>query len=188
MKPLAILLAVYACTPLVLGADTASMIFGPLAPEYVRDQVPVLAAHVTWNWTHRLSGAALLLAGLLQLRGFSRWHRIIGRLYVALAATMALGGGWMACTSPFSPAETLPALIFAGLLLGFVILGVLTAQAGLVTEHQRWMRRSFAIAVGPLTVRVVHILLATAMSEREAMAPAFWIGWVPLLVLETKKP
>lgn len=47
---------------------------------------------------------------------------------------------------------------------------------------------SYAVALGPLLVRVVHIILTTGMSEREAMAPAFWIGWtLPLLVLEARR-
>lgn len=186
---LAAVLAAYSCAPLILGDDAAAMLFGPLAREYVRDQVPALAAHVTWNWTHRLGGFALLLAGLRQLRSFARWHRVIGRLYVALAAVMSLGGAWMACVSPFSPDETLPALLFAGLLLGFTALGVVAIRSGRTAEHIRWISRSYAVALGPLFVRIVHVLLTNVgMMEREAMAPAFWIGWVlPLLILETKK-
>lgn len=185
---LAVILAAYACAPLILGRETAAALLAPLAPEYVRMQVPVLASFPAWDWTHRAGGAVLLLAGLSQLRGFRRWHRAIGRLYAALATMMALGGAWMACASPFSPAETLPALVFAGLLAGFVILGVAAARAGRFAAHRRWMQRSYAVALGPLLVRVVHIALTTGMSEREAMAPAFWIGWaLPLLVLEARR-
>jgi len=185
---LAVILAAYACAPLILGHETAAVLLGPLAPEYIRTQVPVLASFPVWDWTHRAGGAALLLAGLSQLRDFHHWHRAIGRLYAALATVMALGGAWMAVTAPFSPAETLPALVFAGLLEGFVVLGIVAARAGRFAAHRRWMQRSYAVALGPLLVRVAHIALTTGMSEREAMAPAFWIGWaIPLLVLEARR-
>ena len=185
---LAILLAAYTCAPLILGHETATRLFSPLAPEYIREQVPVLAAHAFWDWTHRAGGAALLLVGLLQLHSFRRWHRVIGYLYAALATMMSLNGGWMACTAPFSPDETLPALVFAVALEGFVVLGIAAARAGRMAEHRRWMQRSYAVALGPLLVRMVHILLAAGMSERDAMAPAFWYGWLlPLLVLEARR-
>lgn len=132
---LAAVLAAYACAPLVLGTETAADLFAPLAREYVREQVPVLASFTARDWSHRAGGAVLLLAGLQQLSGLRRWHRAIGRLYAALASVMSIGGAWMA-----------------------------------------------------LLVRVVHIILTTSMSEREAMAPAFWIGWtLPLLVLEARR-
>ena len=97
---LAVILAAYACAPLILGRETAAALLGPLAPEYICTQVPVLTSLPAWDWTHRAGGAALLLAGLSQLRGFRRWHRAIGRLYAALATMMALGGAWMAVSSP----------------------------------------------------------------------------------------
>ena len=185
---LAAVLAAYACAPLVLGTETAADLFAPLAREYVREQVPVLASFTARDWSHRAGGAVLLLAGLQQLSGLRRWHRAIGRLYAALVSVMSIGGAWMAVTAPFSPAETLPALVFAGLLEGFVILGIAAARAGRLAEHRRWMERSYAVALGPLLVRVVHIILTTGMSEREAMAPAFWIGWtLRHLVLEARR-
>lgn len=185
---LAAVLAAYTCAPLILGHETAARLLSPLAPEYVREQVPALAAHAVWDWSHRAGGAALLLVGLLQLHSFRRWHRVIGYLYAALATVMSLGGGWMAVTAPFAPDETVPALVFAGLLEGFVILGIAAARAGRISEHRRWMERSYAVALGPLLVRLAHIILATGMSERDAMAPAFWYGWLlPLLVLEARR-
>ena len=185
---LAFLLAAYTCAPLILRHETAARLLSPLAPEYIREQVPMLAAHAFWDWTHRAGGAALLLVGLLQLHSFRRWHRAIGYAYATLATVMSLGGGWMAVTLPFSPDETLPALVFAALLEGFVILGIVAARAGRLAEHRRWMERSYAVALGPLLVRLAHMALTTGMSERDAMAPAFWIGWtLPLLVLEARR-
>jgi uncharacterized membrane protein len=184
----AIILSAYACAPLILGHQTSAALLGPLAPVYIQEQVPVLAAYAVWDWTHRVGGTALLLVGLSQLRGFYRWHRIIGRIYAVLASVMSIGGAWMAVEAPFSPKETLPALLFAGLQEAFVVLGVATAWAGQIREHRRWMQRSYAIMLGPLLVRIVHMIAATSMSEYEAMAPAFWIGWlIPLAVLEVAR-
>lgn len=71
------------------------------------------------------------------------------------------------------------------LLLLSTAIGVRSAQAGAIARHRRWMARSYAIALGPLLVRGVHMLLATWLTEREAMAPAFWVGWLlPLAALE----
>lgn len=180
MKPAtlaALMLAGYACAPLVLGLDGARMLLAPLAPEYIRDQLPALARFPLWDLSHRAGGAALLCLGVLQLRGWSRGHRERGRAFSAVALLLATGGVWMAATSPFGPGELAPALVFAVALLG---------SLALVAEHRRWMRRAFALALGPLAVRAVHMLLAG--DERAAMAPAFWIGWpLPLLALELSR-
>ena len=189
MKPAtlaALMLAGYACAPLVLGLHGAQVLLAPLAPEYIRDQMPALARFPIWDLTRRAGGAALLGLGALQLRGWSRGHRERGRAFSAVALLLATGGVWMAAVSPFGPGELAPAMVFALALLGSIILGILAIRAGLGAEHRRWMRRAFALALGPLAVRAVHMLLTG--DERAAMAPAFWIGWpLPVLALELSR-
>lgn len=156
----------------------------PLAPEYVQKQIPILAFHTIWNWSHRIGGIILVLLGLKQLRGFAKYHRILGYIYVILVGLMSIGGVWMVFTSPFSPNESLPTIVFAFLLLSFTFLGVINAKN--FNKHTKWMQRSFAIAIGPLFVRLIYMILEMFMPEVEAMTPSFWIGWgIPLLILET---
>ena len=136
----------------------------------VRDQMPALARFPIWDLTRRAGGAALLGLGALQLRGWSRGHRERGRAFSAVALLLATGGVWMAAVSPFGPGELAPAMVFALALLGSIILGILAIRAGLVAEHRRWMRRAFALALGPLAVRAVHMLLAGELRTPEQAA------------------
>lgn len=189
----AVLLAVYAAFPYLIGDHAARDLTSPLAPEYTRDHVPTLAAYRVWSATHHIGGAALTIVGLLQL---GRWwgratHHLLGRLYVGLAFLVAVGGASMAFVAPYGgPAEALPTLVFAGLLLGFTVQGVLCILRGEVEAHRVWMQRSYAVVLGPLLVRLVYMLLWSTgvASEPEAMVPAFWVGWpVPLIVLEVQR-
>jgi len=62
------------------------------------------------------------------------------------------------------------------------VLALLTAAYSVLP-----LQRSFALALGPLLVRVVYVPLwaALGVDQREAMGPAFWLGWgLPLLAFE----
>jgi hypothetical protein len=181
----AIILSIYAVIPLLLHHNDVVTLMGFLAPEYMAAQIPILNSHSIWNYSHRISGPLLLLIFLLQSKGFSSYHRILGYVYVILAMIMSIGGVCMVLTSPFNPNETLPTVIFALLLLIFTLCGITSIKSGGLKNHIKWMNRSFAIALGPLTVRIVYMILSLFMSEYEAMTPSFWIGWgLPLILME----
>lgn len=179
----AILLILYSLFPLIFPHETVSLILNFLAPEYAEKQIPILASYPIWNWSHRIGGASLLLIGLLQLKGFSKYHRLFGYIYVIFAIISAIVGSWMVSTAPFVASETLPTLFFAFLLITFILCGVVNTKN--LKKHKKWMQRSFAIVLGPLFVRIVYIILSFFVTEYESMTPSFWIGWgIPLIVYE----
>lgn len=183
---LAVLLVGLALGPYMLGREGNAALLGVLAPEYARDQLAVLAGYATWEAGHRLGGAALVLLGLVQMLG-RRGHRWTGYAYAALAPVMASGGSWMVLRAPFAPGEVVPTLLFAALLVGFTAAGIVSAVRRDLPRHRLWMARSYAVVLGPVVVRMVYVAqwAGLGVPEREAMAPAFWVGWsLPLVVHE----
>lgn len=186
---LAAVLAAYSLLPFV-APGLFAVVVGPIAPEYARDQVPALAERALWDWSHRVGVAVLLILGALQvLRARRRgdWHRARGWAYAGLVALACAGGAWMLAVAPFDPGEVLPGLVFAALFAGFTVRGIVRVRRGDVAGHARDMRRSFALALGPLFVRVAYVPIwaVLGMDQRAAMGPSFWIGWgLPLLALE----
>ncbi len=179
-------LIVLALLPYLLGHEGAGWALSVLAPVYAREQLPVLAGFPIWNVLHRVGGSALVVLGLLQLRRGAH-HRAAGYVFVALTLLTVVSGVWMVTRRPFAEAEMLPTAVFAGLLLGYVALGVEAAIAGRRDQHRRHMERALAVAIGPVVVRAIYIVLwaALGIEEPAAMGPAFWIGWpLPLAVLE----
>ena len=49
-----------------------------------------------------------------------------------------------------------------------------------IAAHRAWMIRSFALVLGPMTIRLVYVpmWMLGGIPERETIAPAFWIGWL----------
>lgn len=49
-----------------------------------------------------------------------------------------------------------------------------------IAAHRAWMIRSFALVLGPMTIRLAYvpIWMIGGVPERETIAPSFWIGWL----------
>jgi len=116
-----------------------------------------------WLLQHGIAGACALLAGPLQfsdrLRArFSRFHRVLGRIYVAGVFVAAPLGFYvqyfqerMGVPRSFSIAAGVDAalwIITTGIAMVFIL-------RGKVQEHRQWMTRSFAVALVFLEVRVI---------------------------------
>ena len=116
-----------------------------------------------WLLPHGLMGACALLLGPMQFSDrlrhrFTRFHRVVGRFYVAgvfVAAPLGfyiqyfeerLGGA-----RSFSAAAATDAILWmltTGIAFAFIL-------KGKVQQHRQWMVRSFAVAIVFLEVRVV---------------------------------
>jgi uncharacterized membrane protein len=116
-----------------------------------------------WLLPHGIAGACALLLGPMQFsdrlrRRFTRFHRIVGRIYVAGVFTAAPLGFYiqyfeerMGDPRSFSIAAAVDALLWmstTGIALVFIL-------KGKVQEHQQWMTRSFAVALVFLEGRVI---------------------------------
>ena len=116
-----------------------------------------------WLLPHGLMGACALLLGPMQFserlrRRFTKFHRVVGRFYVAGVFVAAPLGFYiqhfeerMGGARSFSVAAAVDAILWmltTAIALAFIL-------KGKVQQHRQWMTRSFAVALVFLEVRVV---------------------------------
>jgi uncharacterized membrane protein len=116
-----------------------------------------------WLLPHGLMGACALLLAPMQFsdrlrRRFTRFHRVVGRFYVAgvfVAAPLGfyiqhfeerLGGA--RSFSVAAAADAILWMVTTAIAFAFIL-------KGKVQQHRQWMTRSFAVAIVFLEVRVV---------------------------------
>ena len=143
---------------------------------------------------HIIGATVFCLLGAFQfvptLRGRS-WHRRAGRLLVPFGLAAALSGLWMAVyyDLPAHDNGLLEAfrLLFGGLMVMSLVLGVTTIRRGDVASHRLWMMRGYAIGLGAGT-QVVLILpwtMALGAPGPTTRALLMGAGWaLNLLVVE----
>ena len=116
-----------------------------------------------WLLPHGVAGACALLLGPMQFsdrlrQRFSKFHRVVGRIYVAgvfLAAPLGFYiqyfqermGGARSFTIA-AAADAVLWMVTTGIAMVFIL-------KGKVQEHQQWMTRSFAVALVFLEGRVI---------------------------------
>jgi uncharacterized membrane protein len=116
-----------------------------------------------WLLPHGLAGACAILLGPLQfsdrLRArFTKFHRVVGRIYIAGALIVAPLGAYIQF---FQERTGGPRSFSIAALVDAILLMLTTAIAfafilnGKVQQHRQWMTRSFAVALVFLEVRVV---------------------------------
>jgi len=116
-----------------------------------------------WLLPHGLAGACAILLGPLQfsdrLRArFTKFHRVVGRIYIAGALIVAPLGAYIQF---FEERMGGPRSFSIAALVDAILLMLTTAIAfafilnGKVQQHRQWMTRSFAVALVFLEVRVV---------------------------------
>jgi len=136
-----------------------------------RDRVLLDPAHPIWKhyepfkwWLlpHGLSAALTLVLGPLQFSSRLRrrhlmWHRISGRLYVAgvaIGAPLGIAIETIKYRIGVAPLRLLIGTIgFGSIFLITTGMGLMLARRGRIAEHQRWMTRSFAVAMVFVLVR-----------------------------------
>ncbi len=165
-------------------------ITAPLYGSYAPEQLPVLARHPISEALHRLGGSLYMLLGVAQLstrlRERSRaLHRLAGKLFLALTLVAGVSGAYMAIAFPYERGETLPAVLFAVLMMAFALKSFVEVRKRNIASHREWMIRSFSIGLGIGTIRVfaVTVLHVTTLGARAIITPVFWAGWVISLAL-----
>lgn len=124
---------------------------------------PHIATFKWWLLAHGLAGACALLLGPMQFsdrlrKRFTKFHRIIGRFYIAGVFCAAPLGAYiqyfeerLGSGRTFSFATATLAILWittTAIALAFIL-------KGNVQQHRQWMMRSFAVAIVFLEVRVV---------------------------------
>ena len=132
----------------------------------VHSDDPVWNHYHPFRWyllPHGLAGACAIFLGPLQFsdrlrQRYAKFHRVVGRIYVAGALIAAPLGAYiqyfeerMGGPRSFSIAG----LVDAILLMGTTLIAFAFIRNGKVQQHRQWMTRSFAVALVFLEVRVV---------------------------------
>jgi len=135
-----------------------------------------------WLLPHGLAGACAILLGPMQFsdrlrQRYTRFHRVVGRIYVAGALVVAPLGAYiqyfeerMGAPRSFSVAAAVDAILLmttTGIAFAFIL-------KGRVQQHRQWMTRSFAVALVFLEVRVVQGVTGW---EKLGMAATETIVW-----------
>jgi uncharacterized membrane protein len=127
---------------------------------------PVWQHYHPFRWyllPHALAGTCALLLGPLQFsdrlrQRFTKFHRVVGRIYIAGALIVAPLGAYIQF---FEERMGGPRSFSIAALVDAILLMLTTAIAftfilnGKVEQHRQWMTRSFAVALVFLEVRVV---------------------------------
>ena len=108
-----------------------------------------------WLLPHGIFGASVILLAPLQFsdrlrRRFTRWHRILGRLYVVGAFLLAPLGAYIQYYEERVGAPrsfTVLAAVDAVMLMAATAIAFLFAYKRKITQHRQWMVRSYAIAL-----------------------------------------
>jgi hypothetical protein len=108
-----------------------------------------------WLLPHGLFGAVVILLAPLQFsdrlrRRFTRFHRVVGRLYVIGAFVLAPLGAYIQYYNERlgSPRSfTVLAVVDAVMLIGSTGIAFMFAYKRKITQHRQWIVRSYAIAL-----------------------------------------
>lgn len=111
------------------------------------------------------------------------WHRVAGRLVVALGLVVAVTALWLNEITPRQTAAAQLLYLFrllagSGMAIG-TILGVTTIRRGDVAGHRAWMTRAYALAFGAAT-QVFTIGFGEAIFSASELTNALMqgAGWV----------
>jgi uncharacterized membrane protein len=140
-------------------------------------------------YVHIAAGTTALAVGPWQfLAGWRRrapgLHRMMGMTYVAACTVGGLAGMAIAPTSNGGPLAASGFFTLAVLWLvttGTAFISILRHD---VAAHHRWMRRSFALTLAGVTLRVyLPLALVDASQFLQVYAVIAWACWVPNLII-----
>jgi hypothetical protein len=114
----------------------------------------ILASHLAFASVITLGGAVQLISGTR--RRFPRLHRWNGRLYVAAAFVMALGGLAMIASrgGVGGPSQSVAIVLSALLIMAAALMAVREARARRFDAHRRWAWRLFLLVSGGWFFRI----------------------------------
>lgn len=127
---------------------------------------PIWQHYHPFRWyllPHGMMGACALLLGPLQFsdrlrQRFTKFHRVVGRFYVAgvfIAAPMGLYIQHFEERMGGARSFTIATVADAGLWILTTAIAMFFILRGKVQQHRQWMTRSYAVALVFLEVRVV---------------------------------
>jgi len=122
----------------------------------------------TWSVAHFVPALVLVLILPFQLwarfrQAWPRVHRVAGRVAAACGAMVAATGVTLPWMMPARPFGERAFMMTAGTALAFLFWrGIAAARRLDFVAHRQWMLRVTAVALGPLTERVIFPFFAAA--------------------------
>lgn len=178
--------------PAVTGTARLVEVFGgphlmPANPRIEASPAPVVV--------HIVGGLLYLVLGAFQFSSRLRrrhpgWHRMAGRVLVALGLAVAFSALWMTLFYPRQPGTGALAFVFrlafgSGMAAGLV-LGISAIRNRDIARHQAWMTRAYALALGAgtqvFTLGIGGAVLGKSELTTDLMLGAAW--GINLLVAE----
>ena len=189
-RPVAVTVALYLGTLLTILLALVQVVQIPLGA--LPEDSQRLAAAPVWHFMHVLGGATFGILGPIQfgralMPRYGLLHRILGRVFVASGAMIALSSLTLLWRFPDanSAAISVGRLVF-GIALGIAL--VLAMQAIYrrdFTRHRNWMIRAYAIGIGATAVTMVFfpIYLITGVPPKGLAADIAFLGaWTACIV------
>ena len=112
------------------------------------------------------------------------WHRAGGRILVVAGVVAASSGLWMAMFYAIVPADSALLhgfrLFFGTFMLISILLGYLAIRRRDVVQHEAWMRRAYAVALGAGTQALTQLppLLLFGAPNEQTLALMMGGAWV----------
>lgn len=164
---------------------------------------PTFALHHPLLVVHVFCASVAMVGAVIQLwsatwRGVPRWHRAIGRVYVAATVPAALTALVIGAATPFGPLLAVSNVVLGVLWLWFTVAGFRAVRRGCIVAHRRHMLRSAVLALSVISNRIWTPVLFVALDplrdnvirgneERYLWLVAGiggWLGWLlPLLLV-----
>ncbi|MFT4599960.1 MAG: putative membrane protein [Arenicella sp.] len=141
-------------------------------------------------YIHVISAMIVILVGPFQfiknLRNKNlRLHKMLGKIYAyGILAFAAPTGLIMAFYAEGGQPSTIAFLIMGGLWFYTTIMAIIKVKQKNITEHQKWMYRSFALSFAAVTLRVLVPLmsLSNSFKEETVIVATAWLSWILNLI------
>lgn len=146
--------------PMIGGAARMVSLSGPVTAESARfhgSPAPIVA-HVVGATLYAVLGSAQFSRGLRAR--WPAWHRRVGRVAAAAGLLCGLSGLWM--TSRYAiPVGMQGSLLYVArwvvgvAMVASLVAGVVAVLRGRIPQHEAWMTRAYALAMGAGTQALV---------------------------------
>ncbi len=144
-------------TELTLGAEITDG-----NARFFANPLPVVV-HIIGATVYSMLGAFQFVPRLR--RGRPSWHRIAGRILVPAGVLAGLSGMWLALSYPRPEGDVIVRLVFATLMVGSILLGLLAILRRDIPRHRAWMMRGYAIGIGAGTQLFVFLFAGIFAGE-----------------------
>lgn len=150
-------------------------------------------AWMTAFYIHISSSILVVLTGPFQfvkaLRNkYLRLHRVLGKIYVGSILFLAAPSGfYMGLFANGGIGAQIGFVLLSFLWFGFTFLAYKSVKEKKISQHKKWMIRSYALSFSAVTLRLYVPLLSLGFGLEHDFVVVItsWINWIPnLLVAE----